>query len=56
MRATFIKQQGLEISVYSGKPTQKSLMHTCVCANVPSEQPWSGEGLATSGTHAGESV
>jgi len=29
---------------------------TCVCANVSSEQPRPGEGLATGGAHAGQSV
>lgn len=29
---------------------------TCVCADVSSEQPWSGEGLAAGGAHTGQSV
>lgn len=32
------------------------LWHTCVCANVSSKQPWSGEGLAAGGAHTGQSV
>lgn len=31
-------------------------MHTCVRANVSSEQPWSGEGLAAGGAHTRQSV
>ena len=43
---TALHLQGEEINV----------MHTCVCANVSSEQPRSGEGLAAGGAHTGQSV
>lgn len=35
---------------------KQRLVLTCVCADVSSEQPRSGEGLSTGGTHAGERV
>lgn len=36
---------------------EKSIVwHTCVCANVSSEEPRSGESLATRGAHAGQRV
>lgn len=31
-------------------------MHTCMCADVSPEQPWSGESLATCGAHTRQSV
>lgn len=55
---TFTYKQSLEIGVITLRSRHEWLifMHTCVCANVSSEQPGSGEGLATCWAHTGESV
>ena len=48
---TFTSQQSLEINMKSCVLTL-----TCVRANVSSEQPGPGEGLAAGGAHTGKSV
>lgn len=52
-------QMGAQVGSISKGPvavlTSKGTL-TCVCADVSSEQPRSGEGLATGGAHTGQSV
>lgn len=51
---TFASQQSINVITLTYQCEKKLvLMHTCVCADVSSEQPRSGEGLAAGWTYTG---